>query len=162
LFVSRIQEPDPELRGEIIVAIGQALQPDAKGHLAPEEVRGRLSYHLSQMKKADVIFLLQTDMQAGEIKESVFRLLSACPYAGEHLAEILADRAQEFGIRERAARLIGRVGFLDAIPTLERLETRLEARQSGQQRMPFAPPAVKDELELLPAIKEALATLQSI
>ena len=56
--------------------------------------------------------------------------------------------------------MIGRVGFLDALSSLERLENKLETRLNGQKTMPFAPPPSLDEADLLPAIRMALNSLR--
>jgi hypothetical protein len=57
--------------------------------------------------------------------------------------------------------MIGRVGYLDVLPTLERLANRLEARLSGQQTMPFVKVNEDDEAILLPEIRQALHLLQA-
>jgi hypothetical protein len=56
---------------------------------------------------------------------------------------------------------IGTVGYLEAIPALERLAARLEARLSGQQAMTFAPPSQSEENELLPIVRSVLHLLQA-
>jgi hypothetical protein len=96
-----------------------------------------------------------------DCEADVAQLLNACPYAGNHLADILADRSKTLNIRKQAAHYIGRVGYLAAVPALERLQTRLESRLSGQQAMPFAPPMGTDEVELLPFVRETLAVLRA-
>jgi hypothetical protein len=57
--------------------------------------------------------------------------------------------------------LIGRVGYLDALPALERLLARLESRLHGQQAMPFAPKSSLEEAELLPDLQLTLTLLRS-
>jgi hypothetical protein len=54
------------------------------------------------------------------------------------------------------------VGFLEAIPAMERIQSRLETRLEGQQSMPFAPVSHdSDEVDLLPTVREALAALRA-
>ena len=50
------------------------------------------------------------------------------PYAGRHLADILSRTETAAGSAPQAAHYIGLVGYLDAIPALERILARLEAR----------------------------------
>ena len=57
--------------------------------------------------------------------------------------------------------MIGKVGYLDALPALARLEGRVEARLFGQKAMPFASHEKPNEAELLPAIQDALRVLRA-
>jgi hypothetical protein len=94
--------------------------------------------------------------------DSVAVLLNSCSFAGNHLADILMDRSIVVSIRMRAVELIGQVGYLDAIPVLDRLRNRLEARLNGQQHMPFLTLEEGDEVALLPSIQATLEILQSL
>jgi hypothetical protein len=78
------------------------------------------------------------------------------------LCDILAERQLPIAERKQAVHFIGQVGFLDALPTLERLATRLEARLTGQQSMAFAGSGgMAEEAELLPAITRAIGLLKA-
>ena len=57
--------------------------------------------------------------------------------------------------------MIGIIGYVEAIPALDRLSARLEARTNGQKTMSFAPPTDNPELELLAATQEALESLRA-
>jgi hypothetical protein len=89
------------------------------------------------------------------------RILDACAFAGSHLTDILADIHTPIEIRQQAVELIGEVGFTDALPALEKLKNRLEARLNGQKTMPFAPLAGINESQLLPAIRKTLNSLRA-
>ncbi len=160
MLVTRIDDPDLTLRSRIIRVLGDALVPDAQGSVASESVVNTLASALSQMHTHEIYAVLQVSNASAENESPVARLLNACPYAGNHLADILADRKAPLSIRKQAVNYIGLVGFLDAIPGLERLQARLEARLNGQQSMPFLAPLPADEVELLPAIETALAALR--
>jgi hypothetical protein len=95
------------------------------------------------------------------MEDYITRLLNVCPHAGRHLVDITADRNFSPEIRRQAVHFIGRVGYLDAIPALEKLEIRLASRLAGQQMMPFALPAAHDEIELIPEIRKNLAILRT-
>lgn len=161
VLVTRLTDPDLELRARIVQALGEALLPDAEGHPAPEEVRDHLVYHLSQARTRQVFALLQVAEKFPAVLAHAARLLDACPYAGKQLLDILSDHKAPLEIRIQAATLIGQVGYLDALPALERLSSRLEARQAGQSAMPFLPPASSVETALLPAIQAAIARLRA-
>ncbi|MBN2146036.1 MAG: hypothetical protein JW726_01565 [Anaerolineales bacterium] len=161
LFATRLSDTDLHLRVRVVYALGSLMVPDVKGYVAPEPVRRYLAQALSQMRTRQIFALLEVAVEDPGAANVVARLLNACPYAGSHLAEILVERKNPVPIRRTAARLIGLVGYLDAIPALERLLSRIEARRAGQQSMPFAPPTASDEADLYPAIKEALARLNA-
>lgn len=161
ILVTRLAEPDLKLRARIVQALGEVLVPDADGQPAPDEVRKSLAYYLSQMRTRRIFALLQVaDLDPG-LEGHVARLLDPCPYACIHLVDILSDAKAPLGVRRQAANMIGRVGYLDALPALERLATRLEARLNGQKSMPFAPPSLVAEGELLPAIRKAIDLLKA-
>jgi hypothetical protein len=117
-------------------------------------------WRLAQMRTRPIFALLQVCVADPITCEQVAALLKACPYAGGTLSNILGDRKLPVAIREAAAGMIGAVGYLDALPALERLEVRLEARQNGQQLMPFAPEGRFDEASLLPAVRAVLLKLR--
>jgi hypothetical protein len=161
LLATRLIDPDISLRYRVIQILGELLALDEQGRLAPEPVRRHLSGYLAQMRTRNIFALLEVAVSDPRAEPHISRLLNACPFAGNHLAEILADRNITLPIRQQAAYFIGRVGFLDALPTLERLAARLGTRLSGQQSMPFAPPpSGQDESELLPVVQNALRLLR--
>lgn len=161
LLFTRLSDPDLRVRAGIARALGEVLAPDGGGNPAPEPVRRTLIHHFGQLRTRQIFSLIQVLVDDPSLESSVNRLLNACPYAGSHLADILCDRKVSIQVREAAARAIGRVGFLDALPALERMAARLEARQNGQKTMPFAPPSAVDESVLLPAVHVALASLRA-
>lgn len=159
LLATRIMDPDINLRVRIVKALGELLMLDKEGRVTPEPVRKYLMTYLNQMRTRPIFSLLEVGSQYPIEKENIARLLNACPNAGRHLADILSDRNAPMAIREQAALFIGLVGYLDAIPALERLSSRLESRISGQQAMSFAPTAVSQETKLLPTIRDTLTLL---
>lgn len=163
LLATRITDPDLSLRCQIVQALGDLLIPDERGQQTPDAVRRHMIAYLAQMRTRPVFCLLQTAIADPILEAHITRLLNACPHAGTHLAEIFSDRGVPLPIRRQAVHFVGQVGFLEAVPALERLAARLEARRNGQQSMPFAPPAgvQQDESELLPEILQTLSMLRS-
>jgi hypothetical protein len=161
LLVTRLNEPDTIVRAGIVRTLSEALSPDENGKPTPEDSYSLLCRHLSEMRTRQVYALLQVLDYDISTARHVDRLLNLCPYAGNHLAEILTDRKSPKSIRKQAVEVIGRVGYLDTLHVLERLESRLETRQNGQKTMPFAATASPDEIELMPAVKKALAYLRA-
>jgi|GEM_PF-415334 len=161
LLVTRLTEPDTSVRVGIVRALSEALSADSDGQPPPEESHSILCRYLAQMRTRQVYALLQVLDYDMTTNMHVDRLLNLCPYAGNHLVEILNDRKVPISLRVHAIEAIGRVGFLDTLPALERLEARLESRQNGQVTMAFAPAAGTKEIEFLPLIKKALACLRA-
>jgi hypothetical protein len=161
ILVTRLAEPDLRLRARIVQALGEVLVPDENGQPAPDEVRKSLAYYLSHLRTRRIFALLQVaDLDPG-MEGHVARLLDPCPYACIHLVGILSDAKVPMGVRKQAANMIGLVGYLDALPSLERLAAKLEARLNGQKSMPFAPPSLSTEEDLLPAIHTAIDLLKA-
>ncbi len=161
LLATRLTDSDIRFRSQVSKVLAEVLIKDEEGRAAPENVRQTLTAYLAQMRTRHTFALLQVLVEDPSLDMHAATLLNACPYAGNHLADILADRKSPLAVRKQAGRMIGRVGFLDAMPTLERLSARLEARLSGQRSMPFAPLPSPEELDLLPVIQTAMTLLRS-
>jgi hypothetical protein len=161
LVATRLSDPDMEMRHQVVLVLGDLLTVDKEGRLADELVRQYLTTYLSQMRTRLVFSLLQVAERFQDADAGIARLFNACPFAGEHLVEILSDRSSAISIRKKAIFFAGLVGYLDAIPALERLCGRLEARQNGQQSMIFVSSQTPDERELLPELRQALVSLRA-
>jgi hypothetical protein len=161
LIATRLSDPNLELRSRVVRILGNLLALDAQGNTTPENVRRYLVTRLSQMRTRDTFHLLEVVVSYPDTAPYVTHLLDACPYAGKHLADIATDRMLPLAQRKQAVLFIGAVGYLDAIYPLEKLAARLQARRSGQQSMPFAPPMQADENELLPLVTSVLMLLQA-
>lgn len=160
LLYTRLNEPDIELRTRIVDALSSVFA--LNGSNAPQElsVYPGLTYYLSQMRTRQIYSLLQVVDFDRSAEAKVASLLEHCSYAGEHLAEILADRHTPLSIRKQAIRFIDLMGYLDALPTLERLETRLMQRRNGKEE--YGEAIQDDECSLLPLIRSALENLTAL
>jgi hypothetical protein len=161
LIATRLADPDLEMRYQVAMVLGDLFTPDEDGRTVDEKVRQYLSTYLSQMRTRLVFSLLQVAEKYPNADSNIARLFNACPYAGEHLVEIFNDRTIVQNIRKKAIYFVGLVGYLDGIPALERLETRLETRLNGQQTMSFAQSSSVEEEELLPIVRQALSSLRA-
>lgn len=161
LLATRLLEPDLELRGMVARLLDSALSADEQGRLAHPAVREALTAWLAAMRTRPIYALLQVAESDPTLDGPVTSLLNACPFAGVQLSALLAERKTPIAIRRQAACFIARVGYLDAVPALERLAARLETRLEGQQSMPFISPDPADELALLPAVQSALNQLRA-
>jgi len=160
LFATRILETDLDLRYQIVVALGNVLVPVDKGVTASGKVRQMLKSFLSGMRTREIYSLLELTDKYPPVEASVASLLNACSFGGNALAFLFSDRKMPLTIRKQAIRFSGLVGYLDTIPMLERLVTRLENRSRGQRAMAFAPSAQAEEDTLLDAARQALVLLK--
>ena len=161
ILVTRVMEPIIELRANIIETLGLVLLPDKKGFPAPEEARSSLYLYLSSFRTRQIFAMLQASAEYEYVEDHVARLLNACRFAGNHLIEILNDPKIPFEVRRQAAVMIGKVGYLNSLPALEKLAGRLEARIAGQSAMKFASQTNSMDSELLPAVEEAIRSLRT-
>jgi hypothetical protein len=159
MLATRLGDADIRMRRRIVRILANVFKVDDQGRIAPDTVRHVLKVYLGHMRTRQIFDLLQVVVFEENVLEDVAGLLNACPYAGNHLVEILADRKQPMAMRIQAARMIGRVGYTDTIPVLEHTMARLEAKANGQQAMPFAQISDVDEVALLPSVREALTSL---
>ena len=161
VLATRIFEPDLELRCRVVTALGKVLTPSETGKVTLDAVRIHLKGYCYQMEHHGVIQLLEIAEEYPEAASGVAAMLNLCSQTGAFLVDIMVDRKEILTIRRQAISFIGQVGFLDAIPALERLEERLESRLNGQKAMPFAPPpSTQDENSLLPVIQTTLTLLR--
>jgi HEAT repeat protein len=161
LLATRITEGDLSLRARVVETLGNILSPKENIIPAPQDVRTSLQHYTSGFRTRQIFALLEVSAADNSMEDHVSRLIDACPYAGRHLIDILKDRKIPIDIRRQAARMIGKVGYLDALPALEKLEGRVEARLFGQKAMSFAPHEKPNEAKLLPAIRDALRVLRA-
>jgi hypothetical protein len=133
VLMTRITEPDIELRTRIVKLLGGFLGPDARSSKKPvvplEAVKRTLTSSLTGMRTRQIFALLQVIEFDKSAEEAVSCLLGYCSFAGGHLAQILSNRTAPLSIRRQAAHFIGQIGYLDALPALERLVSRLESRK---------------------------------
>jgi hypothetical protein len=158
LLVSRLAEPDGSLRARIVRELSSLLDLPFNGNRAVNEVIYFLKSNLAQLRHNQIIALLDLVKFDEENYPYVSKVISQCSHAGDHLSEILADRQAELSTRQVATRLIGDIGYLSALSTLERLETRIESRLNATSAVADRPSA---DTALLPSIRDALFKLKN-
>jgi len=160
VVATRIFEPDLELRRRAVDILGKIFLPNETGKLTPPTVRMHLGAYCLQMEQRGILQLLEVAEAFPETESKIAALLNNCSQSGMILAEMMSDRRVPLPMRRQAINFIGRVGFLDAISALEKLEERLESRINGQKSMPFAPPSSSEENSLLPIVQATLTLLR--
>jgi hypothetical protein len=160
LVATRIFDPDIELRYKVVGVLGKALRPHDTGKFAPPTVRLHLKEYCVNLGEKGIVLLLEVADSYPDSESEVASIINLCSQSGDVLLKIMNNRRIPYSIRRQAIIFIGRVGFLDAVPALEKLEKRLESRHEGQKLMPFAPTSSSDEPSLLPVVQTALAFLK--
>jgi len=161
-LATRIIEPDIGLRIQVVKALAEVLDSEKQPPYEDGMARRYISSYLAQMRTRHIFALLETADEDVKSREDVTSLLKECSYAGIHMADILSDRDLPVKIRRQAFYFIGRMGFLDAVPALERLAARLSSKLPLQRSLPGMPPETADEeLGLFFPIKDALITLRA-
>jgi hypothetical protein len=160
LLATCLEEPDLELRARAVKALAGILDKDEHGHLPKTAVYQSVVGFLSRMRTRTVFSILQAVDFDPSIEAMALELLSNCSFAGTHLADIMANRNAPMGIRKQAVHFIGRIGYLDALSSLERQATRMESRRIGNNGFSSDNSDGDDEADLLAVIKETLDILR--
>jgi hypothetical protein len=158
LLISRLVEPDIALRSHVVEALADVVIPNGHGDPTLARSYATLSTHLTGMRTRQIYALLQVVDYDKSNEPKVIGLLDHCSFAGGHLSCILATRTVPLHMRKLAAYFIGRMGYLDAIPVLERLAARLEARQNGRNELGVLD---EDDDGLLTIIRGSLELLRA-
>jgi hypothetical protein len=158
LLISRLAEPDIALRAQIVDALADVVTPDGHGDPVQAPSFPILTAHLMEMRTRQIYALLQVADFDKSSETRVVGLLDYCSFAGGHLADILANRAIPLALRKQAAYFIGRMGYLDALPSLERMAARLEARCNGRSELGEVD---GDDAALLSLIRTSLDLLRA-
>jgi hypothetical protein len=161
LVATCLSDPDIYLRRRVTIIVADLLTPDLNNKQNPEEVRKVVVNYLHNMNEATVFGLLDVAVADPQVERSIYHIFNTCPYVGKYLGDILSEWKNPLAIRQKAIYFVGLVGYLEALPVLERLFNRLEARQNGQFAMSFAPLTIKSDDDLLPYLRVALDQLSA-
>jgi hypothetical protein len=126
-----------------------------------ENVRKTVTNYVHNMREGAIYGLLEVAVIDPLVEKPIYHLFNACPFAGKYLGDILAQWKNPLLIRQKAVYFVGLVGYLEALPVLERIQSRLEARQIGQYAMSFAPPSIKSDEDILPSLRIAIKQLST-
>ncbi|MFO8036982.1 MAG: hypothetical protein R6U57_10190 [Anaerolineales bacterium] len=140
LLATRLTDPNLEIRFHVLQILGDILRRRDGGHAAPDSVHRHLQGYVSQMRRRQIFAILQVAEAYSAAEDDIAAILNMCSYAGVALSGILSDRKAPIPIRQKAIYFCGRVGFVDAVPALERLISRLQAQSEKQTHMDFVSP----------------------
>lgn len=158
LLLSCLTEPDIALRAQIVDALADVVIPNGHGDPAHAPSFSSLTAHLAGMRTRQIFALLQVVDFDKSNENRVAGLLDYCSFAGGHLAAILSTRSLPLSLRKQAAYFIGRMGYLDALPILERMAAKLESRRNGTGELGRNE---EDEVALLAMVRNSLEKLRA-
>lgn len=161
MIATCINDPDVYIRRRVTYILADLIMFDPATSQTPDNVRKTVTNYLHNMREDTIFGLLEVAIMDPLVEKYIYHLLDACPYAGKYLGDILSQYKNPLYIREKAIYYIGMVGFTEALPVLERLLNRLEARTNGQYAMPFAPAPMKSDDDLIPSLRIAVHHLRS-
>jgi len=163
LLVSRLDEADLRLRGQIVQALGDYFEERDRKYRYPADIRAVVVGCLrrfDQPQLVAVLELLHCREAAGPSFETLQALLERIPDAAARLGRLAGDRTVALELRCAAMELIGCAGLQDALPALTSLETRLEGHTAGQLTLGLVAVDTPEDEALLPALKETLRRLR--
>jgi hypothetical protein len=157
-----LSDPDIYIRRRVAYILADLINNEPVGRQTPENVRKVVTNYLHNMREETIFGILEVAVIDPLVEKSIFYLLNTCPVAGKYLGDIIAQWKNPLPIRQKAVHFVGLVGYLEALPVLERLLNRLEARQNGQYAMAFAPTSMKSSDEdILPYLRVAIHQLSA-
>ena len=159
MLATRLVDPSLKFRMRVIETLGDIVS-NGTGENPPLEVRRHLKAHCTVIGRGTVLAMLEVADLDPSVETQIAAIFNLCSHSGAILTELMADRRVPVPLRRQAIHFIGRVGFIESIPHLDRLADRLTSRSNGQKRMSFAPPSEPDENTLLTAVQAALTMLQ--
>ena len=161
MIATCLNDPDIHIRRRVVYILADMIIKDPVVSPTPDHVRKTVLNYLHNMGEKAIYGLLEVALMDPYVDKSIYHLFNACPQAGIHLGEILSHYKNPLPIRQRAIYFVGLVGFTEALPALERLLTRLEARSNEQYAMSFAPPANRADDDITPSLRIAIHQLSA-
>lgn len=160
LLMTRILDPDLEIRYDAIRIVGGILGSDIPGGDLSDSSFRILTDFTTRLEKSQLVKILEVADRYLAAEEAIVNLLKLCSYAGNTLDGIVNDRKLPVEIRQQAINFCGEVGFLSTATAIRNLILRIEKdrERTGQvlRRKKHL-----DEEKLFPYAVTALAKLES-
>lgn len=160
LLATRVADPDLTCRIKTVELLGEILMSKSHGAEISGDVKIPVVGYLSHMRTRELFALLQVIDAKPDTEESVLQIIKTCSFAGRPLVEIATNRKFPLAVRRLAIRVLGVIGFIDAVPDLERMLARLEMRKNSAPVLPYVQTLNADESKLIPELHEALRLLR--
>jgi len=161
MIATCLSDRDIYIRRRVVYILADLIIKEPGGRQTPENIRKTVTNYLHNMGEETIFGLLEVAVIDPLVEKSIYHLLNTCPFAGKYLGDIIAQWKNPLSIRQKAIHFVGLVGYMEALPVLERLLDRLEARQKGQYAMSFAPSSIKSDEDILPNLRIAIQQLST-
>ncbi len=160
LLVSRISEPDLEIRFHLIQFLGSLVDFDSSGQHFTNQALVFAKNALDQMGKIQLIRLLEVSDCYLTAERAIRNILKLSSYAGVGLSGIVNDRKLPVSLRQQAVFFCGEIGYLSSRTTLQNFVQRVDKSRTrpggGHERKKS-----RDEEFLYPFVISALEKLKS-
>ncbi len=159
ILVSRISEPDLEIRFHIIQFLGGLLDFDTSEQHFSDQALIYAKDALDQLEKNQLLRLLEVADNYITAEEPIKNILKLSSYAGVGLSGILNDWKLSASIRNLAIFYCGEVGYLSSRPALQNLAQRI-TKSRNRSREGNESKRMRDEEFLYPSVISALEKLK--
>ena len=154
ILASRLSVPDLSVRSFIVRVLAGLLEESKATQDQLEDSKYILINYLSQISSKDVFSLLELAEVDPPSKDYVVQLLCSCASAGDLLKSIVINRDNPIELRLLSLDIIGKVGYLEALNDLERMERRIRNKGMKENSHSF-------EAELLRNLEATIQLLRS-
>jgi len=158
LLVSRISEPELEIRFHFIQLLGSLVDYDSPGQQLTDKALCIAKGALDQMDKFQLIRLLEVSDSYLAAESAIKSILKLSSYAGSVLSGIVNDWKLPISIRQQAVFYCGEGGYLNSRPTLQNLIQRVEKTRNRSGGRSERKKSREDEF-LYPYVVSALEKL---
>lgn len=159
MLVTRIVDPDLEVRLHAIQILGKLLRKDHSEGGIPDNSFITVTEFTTQLEKEQLIKLLEVGVEYLAAEEAITNILKLCSYAGKRLGGIVNDRRLPIEIRQQAIHFCGEVGFLTTLTVIQNLIHRVEKNRSKPGLIQSRKRHLDDEI-LFPYAVTALGKLE--
>lgn len=160
VLVSRISEPDLEIRFHVVQLLGNLVDFDSSGQCFSDQALVYAQDALEQIGIDQLIKLLEVSDKYLTSVKAISAILNMISYAGKSLSGIVNDRKQQVILRQQAIFYCGEVGFLYTKPTLQNLVQRVEKARNRSGDVISERKKARDEEYLYPYAISALEKLK--
>ena len=95
LLITRLFDPDQELRSRIVEALANVMRRDAEGRYANEAVRSQIISGLVEMGDPGLQAMIEAGVDNEAMLGHIARLINFAPNAGNFLKDLAADRSRK-------------------------------------------------------------------
>jgi len=160
LLVSRISEPDLEIRFHLIQLLGSLVDFGSSDQHFSDQALVFAKDALDQMERIQLIRMLEVSDRYLTAERAIRNILKLSSYAGVVLNGIVNDRKLPVSLRQQAVFYCGAVGYLSSKTTLQNFVQRVDKSRTrpggGHERKKS-----RDEEFLYPFVISALEKLKS-